>query len=1209
MSSDAASDTATSTLNAEHPWPGLVAFEEWDRAFFIGRERDIETLERLVRRQLLTVLFAQSGLGKTSLLQAGLFPRLRAAEEFMPVRILLAFDSPLMAQVRMTVREAARLQQIECPIAADGEETLWETFHRRTTDFWSARNRLVTPVLVFDQFEEVFTLGRERIGRSDDLKKFLEQLSDLIEGRPPAELRKRLENDANAAAQYDFDRHRYKIVIALREDYLAHLDGLRDQVPSLARDRLRLTALTGEQALRIVTIPGKEVIDEPTAQIVVRLAAGLRRSTDESLSGAASITAAADVPVEQLHLDPAILSLLCQKLNERREQIGSALITSQLAESAGTQVIADFYEESLHDQTAATRAFIEDTLLTPSGHRDSVAYERALTALGENTIATLIQRRLLRIEARGGEWRIVLTHDVLNDAVRSSRDLRQADQERQRQADVVRSLHRRILMWGTAAVVAIAIPLAAGVYEHLLNQTKQERSRELAGRALSEMDYDPERAIALAREGMKTDTAEARSALLSAAQYVWPSAALAREDVGGELNAVAMNASGTQLAVLAGNKLISMWDVRSPKKPSQVWRQRFDDSLSIKFSPDMKLLAVGRKNSIDLLEATTGQSAAFHLPPVTAMVDRLVVFSPDNHWLATQAPGGVQLLEYEKEDASWSFVPIESLGAFAVVAGGKRIVADRDLGSGLSAGYIDQRDGKWAPPFKEFDFGLCVRPTAVSSGSRFVLVGTLTRTCTYQFPDKGESLVEIDHHGPQEPPEDMIWSTTGREYVEIRNALERHGSQDPDGDRPQDLIVGYAQPEFGPHSHLKGVHAQTSEENSRFLSVSESGTRLALIDRYAHVRVYALAHYKPFMSINKLAVATSGNWFAVITSPISDEPAKVDVIDLDRSFTSDQLLRVRKSLPSLPGVPMELHATENNLVVVLRSDEGERTIVYDGNFDRAILDVKGRAELLGAEGKLLLTVSKSGEAQRIFKTSDGSNVKAPWEDRPGGPPLQLSSPKKEALAVFRKTDGASTWNAVVYSVHGDMLVQLHQVSGLAAPVRLRLDDDGQIQSIVAPRLITVQSKSPLNRFEIRQESKGGFTVVRRTDQKKLFKSFFQSDQYQFSSDDRWLAVWNGFRMQVIDLDGAELALDMNLVDEIGETVRFVAQNKILSVSLADDSRRATSGATMLIPLDRSLIERFGKWLNPRSLTTEEQCTYLGSCMDPKSETPVRVDPK
>ena len=301
---------------------------------------------------------------------------------------------------------------------------------------------------------------------------------------------------------------------------------------------------------------------------------------------------------------------------------------------------------------------------------------------------------------------------------------------------------------------------------------------------------------------------------------------------------------------------------------------------------------------------------------------------------------------------------------------------------------------------------------------------------------------------------------------------------------------------------------------------------------------------------------------------------------------------------------MALDATENNLVVTLGSGEGARTLVYDVNSGRSILDVKGRAELLGAEGKLLLTM-KSGENERILKTRDGSNVRPPWEER-GTFSIRLS-PHKEALAVLRP-DGASTWKAVVYSVHGDKLVQLHQVSGLAAGLAawVRVDDDGQIQSIVAPRLIakrtfSVQSKSPLNRFEFRQKSKGGFTVVRRTDQKELFQSFFQSDQHQFSSDDRWLAVWKGLRMQVIDLDGAELALDMNLVDDIGATVRFAAQNTILSVSLAD-------GATMLIPLDRSLIERFGKWLNPRSLTTEEQCTYIG-CLDPKSGTPVPADPK
>ena len=64
-------------LDAERPWPGLVAFHEADAAFFHGRDSDIGNLYRMVMRERLTVLFGMSGLGKTSLLQAGLFPKLR----------------------------------------------------------------------------------------------------------------------------------------------------------------------------------------------------------------------------------------------------------------------------------------------------------------------------------------------------------------------------------------------------------------------------------------------------------------------------------------------------------------------------------------------------------------------------------------------------------------------------------------------------------------------------------------------------------------------------------------------------------------------------------------------------------------------------------------------------------------------------------------------------------------------------------------------------------------------------------------------------------------------------------------------------------------------------------------------------------------------------------------------------------------------------
>ena len=40
-------------------------------------------------------------------------------------------------------------------------ESLWEYFHRSDVDFWDSQSRLVTLVLVFDQFEERFTLGRQ----------------------------------------------------------------------------------------------------------------------------------------------------------------------------------------------------------------------------------------------------------------------------------------------------------------------------------------------------------------------------------------------------------------------------------------------------------------------------------------------------------------------------------------------------------------------------------------------------------------------------------------------------------------------------------------------------------------------------------------------------------------------------------------------------------------------------------------------------------------------------------------------------------------------------------------------------------------------------------------------------------------------------------------------------------------------------------------
>ena len=73
-------------LSPEEPWPGLDAFEDGERAFFHGRTAEIAEILRLIRREPLTVLVGRSGLGKTSLLKAGLSPPLRE-EDLLPVYV------------------------------------------------------------------------------------------------------------------------------------------------------------------------------------------------------------------------------------------------------------------------------------------------------------------------------------------------------------------------------------------------------------------------------------------------------------------------------------------------------------------------------------------------------------------------------------------------------------------------------------------------------------------------------------------------------------------------------------------------------------------------------------------------------------------------------------------------------------------------------------------------------------------------------------------------------------------------------------------------------------------------------------------------------------------------------------------------------------------------------------------------------------------
>lgn len=487
-------DQLTSRLNDDNPWPGLLSFSEADGKYFRGRDFETEMLYRRLERERLTILFGPSGLGKSSILQAGLFPLLRR-ENFLPVYIRLDYspDKPdLVAQVKTAIVTEAERVSAEAPTPT-AKETLWEYLHRKDADFWSRRHRLMIPVLVFDQFEEVFTLGRRDRSRAQATNAFILELADIVEGRPPLKLRTRLEMEApgkepSEASKFDFERHRYKILITLREDFLPDLEGLSPQMGSIGRNRFRLERLNGVAALQAVNQAPK-LISPQVAERVVRFVAAADPSDD----------------LVDLEVEPALLSVVCGELNSQRLERREAQITERAVEGSHNKILADFYERSIADLSEPVCAFVEEKLLTRHGFRNLVVYDEAVATpdVSAEDIETLVRRRLVRIEERGRRRLLELSHDLLTGVVTASRDERQ---RRLKEAQAVRKLeeqHRKKLR--RTAILFLVFLLAVGAlgglgWAYLAQRQANELAAAIEAAEEAAEEASHQRAIAETRQ-------------------------------------------------------------------------------------------------------------------------------------------------------------------------------------------------------------------------------------------------------------------------------------------------------------------------------------------------------------------------------------------------------------------------------------------------------------------------------------------------------------------------------------------------------------------------------------------------------------------------------------------------------------------------------------------------------------------------------------
>jgi hypothetical protein len=458
------------TAKVSSSFIGLNAYSEKQASMFFGRDDEIKTLYKLIKTHTITIVFGKSGTGKTSLLNAGVFPKLR--EDYcLPFRIRLDFSdtSPdLLTQVKQVLR--TEIDSVGFKVESyPGEETLWEYFHKEP--LWN----IITPILVFDQFEEIFTLASKSSRfKKEELDVFIDELSDLVENSIPEKIKHRFIN-SNDSVALDYGRQKAKIIFAFREDFLAEIESITARIPSVKHSRFRLKAMNSEQAYEVITKTWGAAIHPSEAKKIVQYL------TDEPSENTEVMNRFGTNDLVQI--EPSLLSQICLYLDKKRGDEQRLTISADFLDKYPKNVILrSIYDEVLDEAREVVTAgsqpkvqeFIEDDLITDEGYRTKYAVKEI-----DNELLPAINIFKKKYFIREEDDAIELTHDVIVSLVKTDRETRRKNAALIAAKKRAQKRFRALLI--IAFIVGVAIWAAivmASLYQKRMLEIDNEALRE-----------------------------------------------------------------------------------------------------------------------------------------------------------------------------------------------------------------------------------------------------------------------------------------------------------------------------------------------------------------------------------------------------------------------------------------------------------------------------------------------------------------------------------------------------------------------------------------------------------------------------------------------------------------------------------------------------------------------------------------------------------
>jgi YVTN family beta-propeller protein len=424
-----------------------------DKKRFFGRDSEADEIVSLILGHRLVLVYAQSGAGKTSIINAKV--------------------APMLEDYGFQVLPSARIGNVSNTEEHSSSKTNIQSFNNQNVYMYNAIQSLIrekidlaslldkyklsdflksyyplsnddltrqpkSQVLVFDQIEELFTFYPNNRWREHQ-KDFFQQVANTLK-----------------------DNAFLHIVFVIREDYLAELDPFIETLPERLRPRFRLERLRKGNALLAIKKPLEEMNSNVYESFKKEIDAEISKIMDDLLNIKSIDPFSGKIrTMKGQFIEPIHLQIVCQRWWQKQLSKENKKFSSD--DNILTNVdeaLKELYESTIHKAAESglaeekIRKWCENRLITPNGTRGLVYLTHKLNEDGipSSVIDILESKYLIRAEMRSGSKWYELTHDRLIGPIKSSNQKWEEERNRKK-----KSRNLKVMMPSIFVIVIVII--------------------------------------------------------------------------------------------------------------------------------------------------------------------------------------------------------------------------------------------------------------------------------------------------------------------------------------------------------------------------------------------------------------------------------------------------------------------------------------------------------------------------------------------------------------------------------------------------------------------------------------------------------------------------------------------------------------------------------------------------------------------------------